>query len=209
MNKIWFKSGQKRILTKYLRRILKKWQLALKKYQITTGDLGYTSPEKANFGFFLWGCAQLKIHFLLEYTTEGIRLGEKPSQRRPDGWIIMDKNTDAVVEAKILPDCLDTEPRKKIHERLQALKRQIRSLKDKDDARYRIALLFVYLWRNRTKARTRSNIKVFVEYLNKLREYPSIDFFGRYLSPEKLINNPQNIDDKWIYPGVVVIGKYV
>lgn len=110
MQKIWFRSKQKRSLTVNMEKILKKWQIALRVYQDRTGDLGYFYTEKANFGFLLWGCAQLKMPFLLEYTIERKYRGQELAQGRPDGWIQMDKNIEIVVEAKRREDCLDTPP---------------------------------------------------------------------------------------------------
>jgi hypothetical protein len=59
MGRIWFKPHCKEELSKQVKRILKKWQFTLQEYQKMTGDLGYTSGETANPGFFLYACSRI------------------------------------------------------------------------------------------------------------------------------------------------------
>ena len=213
MEKIWFRSHQQRNLSIHVSRILKKWQLALKEYQNKTWELGYDTTEKANFGFFLWGCAQLKMPFLLEFTMDRKYRGEDRGQGRPDGRILMDDNTTAIFEVKRIFDRLDTPPRNQIVKKIDLLGKELKSLKWWNRKVKRIGLCFVILERNKERG-TKGLNKPLSRYLSNLTTYPSFDFFGVYQSPEEIVTKPYNIskdkrNHEFIYPAVVVIGKYV
>jgi len=213
MERIWFRSHKPRNLSMHVNRIIRKWQLALKEYQNKTWELGYDNTEKANFGFFLWGCAQLKMPFLLEFTMDRKYRGEERGQGRPDGWILMDDNTTAIFEVKRIYDRLDTPPRNQIVKKIDLLGKELKSLKLWNRKVKRIGLCFVILERIKGKG-TKELDKPLSKYLSNLKTRPFFDFFGVYQSTEEIVTKPYNIikdkrNREFIYPVVIVIGKYV
>jgi hypothetical protein len=216
MGKIWCRPGKQVILARQIRRILGKWQTAVKIYQDRThelgyNDLGYDTTEKANFGFLLWGCAQLKMPFILEYTTKGKWKEGHSSQRRPDAWIWINKNSCDLIEVKMMWDNLHSDPPKEgIKAKIDLLRKELMSLKAEDRKAKLIGLCFIALWINKKfwEKEQEKNNKLLPTYLDKLQKFPFIDFLGEYRTPdEKKIFD--NIDrGKWITPAVVVIGKY-
>lgn len=217
METIWFKSRKERKLTGNIERILRKWQLALKEYEqkvrrLGYNDLGYDTTEKANFGFFLWGCAQLKMPFILEYTTKGKWRDKGEKQRRPDAWIWIDINNCALIEVKMLWDNLRTLPAKKnIKRKIDLLREELKSIRNEDEKAKLIGLCFVALWINKKFwAKDRKLRDAILErYLDNLEHSEFIDFFGVYRPlPDELACHPDNIaQDKWITPAVVLLGK--
>ena len=209
MESVWFKPGKERTLKKHIKRLLQEWQIALRDYQKKTGELGFNTTEKANFGFFIWGCAQLRMPFLLEYTTEGKWGKGDRGQRRPDAWVWINKNTRSLVEVKMIWDNLNTPPAQdRIKYKMDLLKEELISIKGDDEQAKRIGLCFVALWRNKKFMRQESNDMVLKRYLTELKRFPFIDFFAVCKAPERVyLDNIEN--EKWVYPAVVVVGQYV
>lgn len=209
MESVWFKPGKERTLKKYIMILLQQWQIALRDYQKKTGELGFDTTEKANFGFFIWGCAQLKMPFLLEYTTEGKWGKRDRGQRRPDAWIWINKKTHALIEVKMIWDNLNTPlSQDKIRDKIDLLKEELTSIRSDDKQVKRIGLCFITLWRNKKFMRQESNEKALKKYLAELKRIPFIDFFAAYNAPKSLYM--ENVDkEKWIFPAVVLVGHYV
>lgn len=212
MQKIWFKSRRKEWLTKYIEKILKKWQLAMKRYQKKTYDIGYLNTEKTNFGFFLWGCAQLKIPFLLEPSVERKYRGRKKSSGRVDGMIRIG-DTEIVFEVKLLYCRLKIEsprPQKKIINIIKLLKKELKSFKWEYGRVKRIGICFLIIERIRKMADRKLIDNGLAEYLENLKKHPLINFIGVYQSDEEIYRDPENtFADRFVYPAVIIIGRYM
>jgi len=213
METFWIRSKRRPILMKYINRILVQWQLGLREFQLKTYELGYDTTEKANFGFFLWGCARLKMPFILEFTMGRKFRGKNIGRGRPDGRILISENAEAVFEAKRIYDRIDTPPRRQIIERVGLLEKELKSLKWWHKKVNRIGLCFVILERTKKKGLKELD-KSLSMYINLLKTYSCVDFLSVYQSPKEIVTKPYNIykdkrNREFIYPAVVLIGKYV